>query len=153
MAYFQVPWAAKNGALQTFGVEAAIVAALFLLIVPALQLRGSSLRVSTLTELVSHMIDELTKYLSGSVFSVISLPLPFNVSTSHVCYDGVFLGRWVHRSIDTWLYYNYKTHNARCDSRKQSNECISGTRLENSTSEYIRIQPRQARNTANASRA
>ena len=45
VAYFQVPWATKNGALQTFGVEAAIVTGLFLLIVPALQLKGSQLRV------------------------------------------------------------------------------------------------------------
>ncbi|KAI0725731.1 MFS general substrate transporter [Fomitopsis betulina] len=44
VAYFQVPWAAKNGALQPFGVEAAIVAALFLLIVPMLQWKGASLR-------------------------------------------------------------------------------------------------------------
>ena len=47
MAYFQVPWAEKHGALQTFGVEAAIVTGLFLLIVPALQLKGSQLRVRT----------------------------------------------------------------------------------------------------------
>ena len=46
VAYFQVPWATKNGALQTFGVEAALVAALFLLIVPALQWKGRDLRVS-----------------------------------------------------------------------------------------------------------
>lgn len=45
MAYFQVPWATKNGGLQTFGVEAAIVVGLFLLIVPALQIKGSYLRV------------------------------------------------------------------------------------------------------------
>ncbi|THH30557.1 hypothetical protein EUX98_g3634 [Antrodiella citrinella] len=44
VAYFQVPWATKNGALQTFGVESAIVAGLFLLVVPALQLTGRSLR-------------------------------------------------------------------------------------------------------------
>jgi len=44
VAYFQVPWATKHGALQTFGVEAAIVAGLFLLIVPFLQLRGRALR-------------------------------------------------------------------------------------------------------------
>ncbi|KAJ7198622.1 major facilitator superfamily domain-containing protein [Mycena haematopus] len=44
VAYFQVPWATKNGAFQVFGVEAAIVAGLFLLIVPALQLKGRSLR-------------------------------------------------------------------------------------------------------------
>ena len=48
VAYFQVPWAMKNGALQTFGVEAAIVTGLFLLIVPALQLKGAILRVSVL---------------------------------------------------------------------------------------------------------
>ena len=45
VAYFQVPWAEKHGALQTFGVEAAIVTGLFLLIVPALQSKGSQLRV------------------------------------------------------------------------------------------------------------
>ncbi|OBZ77951.1 hypothetical protein A0H81_02079, partial [Grifola frondosa] len=45
VAYFQVPWAVKNGTLQTFGVEAAIVVALFLLIVPALQIKGVMLRV------------------------------------------------------------------------------------------------------------
>jgi len=44
VAYFQVPWATKYGALQTFGVEAAIVAGLFLLIVPALQVKGAYLR-------------------------------------------------------------------------------------------------------------
>ncbi|KAI0658997.1 MFS general substrate transporter [Cubamyces menziesii] len=44
VAYFQVPWAMKNGALQTFGVEAAIVVALFLFIVPTLQLKGGVLR-------------------------------------------------------------------------------------------------------------
>ncbi|KAI0826521.1 MFS general substrate transporter [Trametes gibbosa] len=44
VAYFQVPWAMKNGALQTFGVEAAIVIALFFLIVPPLQLKGAALR-------------------------------------------------------------------------------------------------------------
>ncbi|EKM49828.1 uncharacterized protein PHACADRAFT_265536 [Phanerochaete carnosa HHB-10118-sp] len=44
VAYFQVPWALKHGALQTFGCEAAVVAALFLLIVPALQLKGRLLR-------------------------------------------------------------------------------------------------------------
>ena len=46
VAYFQVPWASKNGALQTFGCEAAIVAGLFLLVVPALQVTGRTLRVS-----------------------------------------------------------------------------------------------------------
>ncbi|KAI0070549.1 MFS general substrate transporter [Panus rudis PR-1116 ss-1] len=44
VAYFQVPWATKNGALQAFGVEAAIVTGLFLLIVPALQIKGRYLR-------------------------------------------------------------------------------------------------------------
>ncbi|PCH45123.1 MFS general substrate transporter [Wolfiporia cocos MD-104 SS10] len=47
VAYFQVPWATRYGALQTFGVEAAVVAALFLLIVPALQMKGAFLRVSS----------------------------------------------------------------------------------------------------------
>ncbi|KAH8830165.1 MFS general substrate transporter [Flagelloscypha sp. PMI_526] len=44
VAYFQVPWAGKNGALQTFGCETAIVCGLFLLIVPFLQLKGAVLR-------------------------------------------------------------------------------------------------------------
>ncbi|KAK0441783.1 major facilitator superfamily domain-containing protein [Desarmillaria tabescens] len=44
VAYFQVPWAAKHGALQTFGCEAAIVAGLFVLIIPAIQMHGRSLR-------------------------------------------------------------------------------------------------------------
>ncbi|PBK81169.1 MFS general substrate transporter [Armillaria gallica] len=45
VAYFQVPWAEKHGALQTFGCEAAIVAGLFVLIIPAMQIYGRSLRV------------------------------------------------------------------------------------------------------------
>jgi hypothetical protein len=65
VAYYQVPWAAKHGALQTLGVEAAcvmsghsrscsftdnlttnsVVVGLFLLIVPVLQLKGKYLRV------------------------------------------------------------------------------------------------------------
>lgn len=44
VAYFQVPWALGHGALQTFGVEAAIVVALFFLIIPAVQLKGRQLR-------------------------------------------------------------------------------------------------------------
>ncbi|KAH7924715.1 hypothetical protein BV22DRAFT_491586 [Leucogyrophana mollusca] len=42
--YFQVPWASKSGALQTFGVEAAIVAGLFLLAVPVTQWKGRRFR-------------------------------------------------------------------------------------------------------------
>lgn len=41
-----MPWATKNGALQTFGVEAAVVVGLFILIVPLLQIKGRYLRVS-----------------------------------------------------------------------------------------------------------
>ncbi|KII84675.1 hypothetical protein PLICRDRAFT_357180 [Plicaturopsis crispa FD-325 SS-3] len=44
VAYFQVPWTTKSGAMQTFGIEAAIVAAMFLLIVPVVQLKGRYLR-------------------------------------------------------------------------------------------------------------
>ncbi|KAJ6457962.1 major facilitator superfamily domain-containing protein [Mycena sanguinolenta] len=44
VAYFQIPWALKHGALQVLGVEAAIVAGLFLLVVPSLQLYGRRLR-------------------------------------------------------------------------------------------------------------
>ncbi|KAF8182407.1 MFS general substrate transporter [Mycena galopus ATCC 62051] len=45
VAYFQIPWALKHGALQVLGVEAAIVAGLFLLVVPFLQLKGRVLRI------------------------------------------------------------------------------------------------------------
>ncbi|KAI9458929.1 major facilitator superfamily domain-containing protein [Lactarius psammicola] len=45
VAYFQVPWATKHGALQTFGCEAAVVAGLFLLTIPTIQLTGRMLRV------------------------------------------------------------------------------------------------------------
>ncbi len=58
MAYFQVPWATKNGAIQTFGVEAAIVAGLFLLVVPTLQIKGSYLRVSSI--LILFMIPQVS---------------------------------------------------------------------------------------------
>jgi len=44
VAYFQVPWALKHGAIQTFGCEAAIVTGLFLLFIPLLQWKGSDLR-------------------------------------------------------------------------------------------------------------
>ncbi|OCH89126.1 MFS general substrate transporter [Obba rivulosa] len=44
VAFFQVPWATKDGALETFGVEGAIVVALFILVVPALQIKGQYLR-------------------------------------------------------------------------------------------------------------
>ncbi|KAH9477318.1 Efflux pump radE [Psilocybe cubensis] len=44
VAYFQVPWALKNGAIQTFGCEAAIIAGLFVLFIPFLQWKGSALR-------------------------------------------------------------------------------------------------------------
>ncbi|EPQ53482.1 MFS general substrate transporter [Gloeophyllum trabeum ATCC 11539] len=44
--FFQVPWAESYGALEVFGCEAAIVSGLFLLIVPALQVKGADLRVS-----------------------------------------------------------------------------------------------------------
>ncbi|OSX63261.1 hypothetical protein POSPLADRAFT_1139517 [Postia placenta MAD-698-R-SB12] len=46
VAFYQVPWATRNGPLQTFGVEAAVVVGLFFLIVPALQYKGAYLRVS-----------------------------------------------------------------------------------------------------------
>jgi len=42
--YFQVDWATANGAVQTFGVEAAISLGLFLLIIPLLQLKGRTIR-------------------------------------------------------------------------------------------------------------
>ncbi|KZT71737.1 MFS general substrate transporter [Daedalea quercina L-15889] len=56
VAYFQVPWAEKRGALQTFGVEAAIVTGLFLLVVPMLQWRGSLLRARTVNLTFSRLM-------------------------------------------------------------------------------------------------
>ncbi|EGO03525.1 hypothetical protein SERLA73DRAFT_83573 [Serpula lacrymans var. lacrymans S7.3] len=44
VAYFQVPWATKVGALETFGVEAAIVFGLFVVAVPITQLKGRYFR-------------------------------------------------------------------------------------------------------------
>ncbi|KAF9485039.1 MFS general substrate transporter [Pholiota conissans] len=44
VAFYQVSWAEKNGALQTLGCEAAIVAGCFILIIPFLQVKGRSLR-------------------------------------------------------------------------------------------------------------
>ncbi|KAF9041214.1 MFS general substrate transporter [Panaeolus papilionaceus] len=44
VAYFQVPWAIKHGAIQVFGVESAIVAGLFVLFIPYIQIYGPSLR-------------------------------------------------------------------------------------------------------------
>ncbi|KAF8877198.1 major facilitator superfamily domain-containing protein [Infundibulicybe gibba] len=44
VAYYQVPWAMKHGALQTLGLEATIVAGLFVIVVPLLQYKGRMLR-------------------------------------------------------------------------------------------------------------
>jgi len=44
VAFYQVPWAKKHGALQTLGCEAAVVGGLFIFIVPTLQLTGRTLR-------------------------------------------------------------------------------------------------------------
>lgn len=44
VAYFQVPWAEKHGAVQVYGVEAAVCVALFFLVVPTVQWKGRMLR-------------------------------------------------------------------------------------------------------------
>ncbi|KAF9564530.1 MFS general substrate transporter [Agrocybe pediades] len=44
VSFYEVPWAERNGALQTLGCEAAIVAGCFLLVVPFLQWKGRYLR-------------------------------------------------------------------------------------------------------------
>jgi len=44
VAFFQVPWALKHGAIQVFGVEAAIVIGLFFLSVPLMQIKGRHFR-------------------------------------------------------------------------------------------------------------
>jgi len=83
VAYFQVPWATKNGALQTFGCEAAyalpssiiwtkltrvysIVTGLFLIVVPFTQWKGKSLRVCSSSS-QGHL---LSTHCSGSLFSL-----------------------------------------------------------------------------------
>ncbi|KAF5364830.1 hypothetical protein D9758_009320 [Tetrapyrgos nigripes] len=44
VAYYQVPWSSKHGAIQTLGLETGIVCALFVLIVPLLQWKGRAIR-------------------------------------------------------------------------------------------------------------
>jgi len=44
VAYFQVPWATKSGALTVMGVEAAITVGLFLITVPLVQIKGPYFR-------------------------------------------------------------------------------------------------------------
>ncbi|KIK58511.1 hypothetical protein GYMLUDRAFT_45153 [Collybiopsis luxurians FD-317 M1] len=44
VAYFQIPWALKNGAIQAFGCEAAIVVGLFFLCIPLIQIKGRQFR-------------------------------------------------------------------------------------------------------------
>ncbi|KAK0237984.1 hypothetical protein EDD85DRAFT_832538, partial [Armillaria nabsnona] len=61
VAYFQVPWAEKHGALQTFGCEAAIVAGLFVLIIPAMQIYGRSLRPFRASEVPSLVVVNKTE--------------------------------------------------------------------------------------------
>ncbi|OAX36578.1 hypothetical protein K503DRAFT_289017 [Rhizopogon vinicolor AM-OR11-026] len=53
VAYFQVPWATKSGALVVFGTEAALVIAMFLIAVPMTQLKGSYFRVSDIPIITS----------------------------------------------------------------------------------------------------
>jgi len=44
VAYFQVPWAQKSGALVVFGAEAAIVVFIFFAVIPLLQVYGKAIR-------------------------------------------------------------------------------------------------------------
>ncbi|KIJ24686.1 hypothetical protein M422DRAFT_274492 [Sphaerobolus stellatus SS14] len=44
MSYIQIGWVKKKGALQAFGCEASIVAGLFILVVPLIQIYGKRLR-------------------------------------------------------------------------------------------------------------
>ncbi|KAJ7763453.1 MFS general substrate transporter [Mycena metata] len=44
VVYFQQPWLAASGGFQVFGCEAAIVVALFILIVPFVQIKGAAMR-------------------------------------------------------------------------------------------------------------
>jgi len=44
VAYFQVPWATRSGALEVFGVEISIVVGVFILVIPFLQWKGRTLR-------------------------------------------------------------------------------------------------------------
>lgn len=71
VTYFQVPWATKHGALQTFGCEAAAGAGLFLIIVPLLQIKGRYLRVS------SSIMSAFTKSTTDRTSSASLLVLSF----------------------------------------------------------------------------
>ncbi|KAJ7855075.1 MFS general substrate transporter [Mycena leptocephala] len=64
VAYFQIPWAVKHGALQVYGVEAAIVAGLFLLVIPLLQLKGGMLCISLIISLLYALPDDIKKRFS-----------------------------------------------------------------------------------------
>ncbi|KZO90443.1 MFS general substrate transporter [Calocera viscosa TUFC12733] len=44
VAYFQVPWSEKSGALVVFGCEAAIVVFIFFAVIPILQIYGKAIR-------------------------------------------------------------------------------------------------------------
>ncbi|KAK7451041.1 hypothetical protein VKT23_012716 [Stygiomarasmius scandens] len=44
VAYYQVPWSSKVGALQTLGLETGIVCGVFILVVPLLQWKGREIR-------------------------------------------------------------------------------------------------------------
>jgi hypothetical protein len=46
VGYYQVPWAERSGALQVFGVEAAIVVGVTLLVIPTLQFVAPRFEVS-----------------------------------------------------------------------------------------------------------
>ncbi|KAF8962348.1 MFS general substrate transporter [Flammula alnicola] len=73
VAYFQVPWALKHGAIQTFGVESAIVAGLFFLVVPFLQWKGRDLRVRIYLFFtgLSYSLFDRTDETSGKIFAAL----------------------------------------------------------------------------------
>jgi MFS family permease len=70
VAYFQVPWATKSGALMVFGVEAALVIAMFLIAVPMTQWKGSYFRVSVILFILTDSIDSVHRMLGTLCFMI-----------------------------------------------------------------------------------
>ena len=82
----------KNGALQTFGVEAAIVTGLFFLIVPILQIKGPALRVSAVEQLFQYrkqLMFPIETFLSVKAYDSRGVTFSAHVSTIRMAPYGV----------------------------------------------------------------
>lgn len=84
MAYFQVPWATKNGALQTFGVESAIVVGLFLMVVPLMQIKGPYLRVSIYLWMVLNKTIDIGIGRSTSPYDIMAMSQCISIQSTNL---------------------------------------------------------------------